>query len=70
MRIDRIKFTTFLLKRNLTQKELAEIAGVSRNTVSSIKCGKSCTDEVGQAIAHALQVDVEELLEKEKEQTR
>ncbi len=70
MRIDRIKFTTFLLKRNLTQKELAEIAGVSRNTVSSIKCGKSCTDEVGQAIAHALRVDVEELLEKEKEQTR
>ena len=67
MRIDRIKLTTLLMKKNLTQKKLAEMAGVSRNTVCLIKCGKSCTSEVGQAIAKALEVDVEELLEKENE---
>lgn len=67
MRIDRIKLTTLLMKKNLTQKKLAEKAGISRNTVCMIKCGKSCTSEVGQAIANALGVEVEELLEKENE---
>lgn len=67
MRIDRVKFTSYLLKKNLTQNKIAEMAGISRNTVSAIKCGKSCTDEVGKAIAQALKVNVEELLEKEKE---
>ncbi|MEE0596759.1 MAG: helix-turn-helix transcriptional regulator [Agathobacter sp.] len=69
MRIDRIKLTTLLMEKDLTQKKLAELAGISRGTVSYIKCGKSCTDEVGKAIACALQVNVEDILE-EKEQTR
>ena len=63
IRIDRIKLVTGLEKRNMTQKRLAELSGVSKATISYIKCGKSCSDEVGQKIAKALGVDVTEILE-------
>lgn len=64
MRIDRIKFITELAKREMTQKQLAEKAGISRATVNYIKAGKSCSDEVGQKIARVLQIPIEKLIEK------
>lgn len=64
MRIDRIKLTTELMKRDMTQNKLAELAGVSRATINYIKSGKSCSDEVGRKIADALGVKIETLLEK------
>ena len=63
MRIDRIKFVSELTRRDMTQKQLAERSGVSRATINYIKCGKSCTDEVGQKIAEALGLNVTELIE-------
>ena len=45
MRIDRIKLTTELVRRDMTQKKLAELAGISRATVNYIKAGKSCSEE-------------------------
>lgn len=63
IRVDRIKLATELAKRDITQKKLAELAGVSRATISYIKCGKSCSNEVGQKIAKALGVDVTDILE-------
>lgn len=63
MRIDRIKLTTELMKRDMTQNKLAELAGISRATVNYIKAGKSCSDEVGRKIADALGVKIETLLE-------
>lgn len=63
MRIDRIKLVTELAKRDMTQKRLAELSGVSRVTVSNIKAGKCCADEVGQKIANALGVKAEEIME-------
>ena len=63
MRIDRIKLTTELAKRDMTQKRLAALSGTSRATINYIKSGKSCTDDVGNRIAKALGVDVTELLE-------
>lgn len=64
MRLDRIKLVTELTKRDMTQKELAELAGISRVSVNYIKNGKSCSEEVGKKIAAALSVPVENLLEK------
>lgn len=52
MRIDRIKLVSELEKRDMTQKRLAELSGVSRVTINYIKGGKRCTDEVGR-IDHA-----------------
>lgn len=63
MRIDRFKLTTELMRQELTQKQLAEISGVSRATINYIKAGKSCSDEIGQKIAKALKVKVTDIVE-------
>lgn len=63
MRIDRVKLVTELAKRDMTQKRLAELSGVSRATINYVRAGKSCTDEVGQRIAKALGVNPEEIIE-------
>lgn len=41
----------YSIKKDMTQKRLAELSGVSRATINYIKSGKSCTDEVGRKIA-------------------
>jgi DNA-binding XRE family transcriptional regulator len=63
LRIDRKKFKILLVNMDLTQKELAKRAGVSRATVNSVANGKSCTEEVGKKIVTALGVDVTEIIE-------
>lgn len=63
MRIDRVKLMAELTRRDMTQKRLSELAGVSRATINYIKGGKSCTDEVGHKIAKALGMDVTEIIE-------
>ena len=63
MRIDRIKFTTELMRQDMTQKRLAELSGVSRVTITAIKSGKSCSPEVAKKLADALNVDLKKLLE-------
>lgn len=63
MRIDRVKFVSEITRQDITLLELAKKADVSRVTLSNIKCGKSCSDAVGNKIANALNVSVKELLE-------
>lgn len=63
MRIDRVKLVAKLTEQDMTQKRLAELAGVSRITVNSIKAGRSCSEKMGHKIANALGVDVEEIIE-------
>lgn len=63
MRIDRIKLVAELTRQDMTQKRLAELAGVSRGTINYIKGGKSCSDEVGHKIAKALNCNVTDILE-------
>lgn len=63
MRIDRIKLVSELKRRDMTQKRISELSGVSKATINYICAGKSCTDEVGQKIAEALGVDVTEIIE-------
>ena len=63
MRIDRVKLIAEMARADLNGKQLGELAGISRVTVSSVKGGKSCSEETANKIACALGVDVEELLE-------
>lgn len=63
MRIDRVKLVAELARRDMTQKKLAELSGVSRATISYIKAGKSCADDVGQRIAKALGLELKEIIE-------
>lgn len=63
MRIDRVKLVTELARRDMNQKQLAELSGVSRTTINGVKNGRSCSDEVGRKIADALNIDLKKILE-------
>jgi putative transcriptional regulator len=63
MRIDRIKLVCELARRDMRVKDLAEKAGITRNTVTAIKNGKSCSVATATAIAQALGVTLDELKE-------
>ena len=43
MRIDRVAFATELARADLSLKELSVLTGVSRQTISAVKKGKSCS---------------------------
>lgn len=58
MRIDRIKIVTEMAKRGLTATRLAELAGISRITVSYVKNGKSCSKETAEKLMAILGHDI------------
>ena len=62
MRIDRVKFATELARADLNVKRLAERAGVSRVTITSVKGGKSCSRATAEKIAAGLGVCVQDIL--------
>ena len=51
-----------MAKRQFSGARLAELAGLSRQTVSAILHGKDCAEATGK-LANALGIQVEELLE-------
>lgn len=63
MRIDRKKLVVTMLDKNQTTLQLAEKSGVSRVTISGVRCGKSCSKSTAEKIAKALNVPVENLIE-------
>lgn len=65
MRIDRVKLIAEMARQDITSIQLAEKAGVSRVTVSALRCGKTCTSETATKIAAALGVPVESIVRKE-----
>ena len=62
VRIDRVKFATELARADLNVKRLAERAGVSRVTITSVKGGKSCSRATAEKIAAGLGVCVQDIL--------
>lgn len=68
MRIDRVKLIAEMARQEIRVKELAEKAGISRMTVSAMRCGKSCAENSVKHVARALGVPVESLLEDRKEE--
>ena len=63
MRIDRVKLVAEMTRRNINVNQLAERACVSRCTVSSMRGGKSCTENSVKRVAAALGVSVDDLKE-------
>lgn len=59
--IDRYKLKIEVMKRGVTQNQLAEMCGLSRATISNIVCGRSCNDKTGYKIAQALGMEIEDL---------
>lgn len=62
-KIDEIKFAVIMAKKKINTKKLAEIAGISRQTISYIRSGKRCTVDVLAKLSVALETAPEELLE-------
>lgn len=58
VRIDRVKFAAALAQKDLTVKQVAELSGVSRVTVSSVKTGKSCSKDTADKLARVLGRDI------------
>lgn len=54
MRIDRVAFVTALAKKDINCKQLAELSGVSRVTITSVKTGKSCSKETAEKLVAVL----------------
>lgn len=63
MRIDRKKLVIAMMDRDYNINQLAELAGMSRVTVSSVKCGKSCSPDTVKRISKALGIKPEQIIE-------
>lgn len=64
MRIDRIKFITELAKQELTLIDFSKKIGVNRTTLSNVKSGKSCRDDIAYKIANGLGVSIKDLIKE------
>lgn len=63
MRLDKTKVLFVMAERDMYQKDLAELSGMSRGNLSTLINGKNCQPRTAFRIAKALNVSVEEILE-------
>ncbi len=66
MRVDAFKIRLLLAKKDMLIKDLAKESHVSRQTISYILAGKSCSMQVLYKIASALGVDPEQIAVREE----
>ena len=65
MKINVLKVQILMGEKRMTIKRLAELSGVSRQTISCIISGKGCTPQVAYKIATALDQEFEEIVRKD-----
>lgn len=61
IRIDRVKLIAEMARQDMRVKELEEKSGVSRCTITAIRGGKPCREDIAAAICAALGVSLEDL---------
>lgn len=64
MKLDKEKTTLLMARKHLTQKELADKAGMSRSNLSTVINGKTCRPSTVLRVADALEVELEDILAK------
>lgn len=62
MRLNETKMQIKMGEQEMNIRMLAEKSGVSRQTISCIKAGKSCSPVVAYKLAEALGMSMEEIL--------
>ena len=67
MKINVFKMQILMGERGLTIKKLAELSGVSRQTISYIISGKGCTPQVAYKIATALDQELSQIVKEDVE---
>lgn len=63
MKINVTKMLIALGEQQMSINDLAEKSGVSRNTISAVKAGKTCRPEIACRIANAINKPLSELIE-------
>ena len=64
MKICRKKLAIAMIDKNYNITTLSNLANLSRNTISAIKAGKSCSGDTLLKLAKALEVPVQDLIEE------
>lgn len=67
MKINVFKMQILMGERGLTINKLAELSGVSRQTISCIISGKGCTPQVAYKIATALDQELSQIVKEDME---
>lgn len=70
MKISKLRLSTLMFENNLNNTDLANLSGISRATLSSIRSGKSCSDTTACKIAKALNVGLDTIIEDKEEVTK
>lgn len=60
--INRVALIAGMAKRNINCKQLVELSGVSRVTITAARSGKSCSRKTAEKLAAGLGVPVETLV--------
>ncbi len=61
--VDRVKVIAQMARLDITGEELAQKAGVGRSAVIKMRMGQAVWRTTAQHVAHALGVEIEDLLE-------
>lgn len=64
MKLNVLKIQIMMAEKGMTIKKLAEVSGISRQTISSIISGKGCSLKVAYKIAKALGLELEEIIKE------
>lgn len=65
MRLKKNMLKHIMVDRDLKLRQLQEITGVSKQTLSAVSNGKSCSFETAEKLAKALNLDLMEMIERE-----
>lgn len=66
MRFNKNLLRAVITVRGMEQKDLAKQSGISRATINAICNGKSCSPDTARKIAEALDVDLQDICEREE----
>ena len=64
MKLNVTKLLIAVGEQQMSFQELAEKSGVSRNTISAVKAGKTCRPDIAGKIANAINRPLTDLIEE------
>jgi len=65
MRLKNNMLKHIMIDKNLKIRQLQAMSGVSKQTISAVSNGKTCSYDTASKLAKALNIDIMELIESE-----
>ena len=66
MKIDYKRLRAVMALRDVSQKQLVNETGLARVTINGVCCGRKCSPYTARKIAEALDVDLQDICEREE----